>query len=197
MSMRRILRSRRGAAAVAITATLTLTVAGCGGDADKASEKEKTASAKPGAEGSQNDDSGKVVPDTGTTLATVKGPKDIDLVINSVKREAGGFVTVNGQMKNNGAEAFYDMSAWRGTEQEVLAGGISVAGATLIDKAGKKRYYILRDTDGRCLCTAGLDKIDPGKAIPVFFQFPAPPESTTEIDFQLPTFPTVAVGISG
>ncbi|MDQ1008633.1 hypothetical protein QFZ82_003118 [Streptomyces sp. V4I23] len=194
MSIRRILKARRGAAAVVITATLALTVAGCGGDSDKKPEKEKTASAKPG---SENNDSGEVVPDTGTTLATVKGPKDIDLVINSVKRESGGFVTVNGQMKNNGAEAFYDMSPWRGTEQEVLAGGISVAGATLVDKAGKKRYYILRDTDGRCLCTSGLDKIDPGKSIPVFFQFPAPPESTTEIDFQLPTFPTVSVEISG
>lgn len=194
MSIRHILKARRGAAAVVITATLALTVAGCGGDSDNKPEKEKTASAKPG---SENNDSGKVVPDTGTTLATVKGPKDIDLVINSVKRESGGFVTVNGQMKNNGAEAFFDMSAWRGTEQEVLAGGISVAGATLVDKEGKKRYYILRDTDGRCLCTSGLTKIDPGKSIPVFFQFPAPPESTTEIDFQMPTFPTVSVEISG
>ncbi|MGW7361848.1 hypothetical protein ACWGI8_00100 [Streptomyces sp. NPDC054841] len=192
MSIRHILKARRGAAAVVVTATLALTVAGCGGDTEK--KPEKSSSAKPGAGAS---DSGQVVPDTSTTQATVKGPKDIDLIINTVKRESGGFVTVNGQMKNNGSAAFYDMSPWRGTEQEVLGGGISVAGATLIDKAGKKRYYILRDTEGRCLCTSGLDKIEPGKSIPVFFQFPAPPEGTSEVDFQLPTFPTVAVKISG
>ncbi|MER5890281.1 hypothetical protein ABT160_41180 [Streptomyces sp. NPDC001941] len=193
MSMRHILKARRGAAAVVMTATLALTVAACGTGQQK-DEPSKTAAPKPGASG---DGSGTVVPDTSTTLATVKGPKDIDLIINTVKREAGGFVTVNGQMKNNGSAAFYDMSAWRGTEKEVMGGGISVAGATLVDKTGKKRYYILRDTEGRCLCTSGLDKIDPGKSIPVFFQFPAPPDATTEVDFQLPTFPAAAVKISG
>lgn len=66
-----------------------------------------------------------------------------------------------------------------------------------MDKAGKKRYYILRDTDGRCLCTTGMSAVQPGASVPVFMQFPAPPAETTEVDFNLPTFATTSLKISG
>lgn len=73
----------------------------------------------------------------------------------------------------------------------------SVAGATLVDKQGKKRYYVLRDTDARCLCTTEIVPLAPGKSTSVFMQFPAPPQTTTEVDFTLPTFATASLKISG
>lgn len=73
----------------------------------------------------------------------------------------------------------------------------SVAGATLVDKVGKKRYYVLRDTDSRCLCTTAISSLAPGKTAPFFIQFPAPPQGTTEVDFSLPTFATTSLKISG
>ncbi|MGW0362231.1 hypothetical protein [Streptomyces sp. NPDC002990] len=117
------------------------------------------------------------------------------LSINSMRRDPGGFLTVNGQIKNTGSESFAGTSAWRGTE--LKGSGESVAGATLVDKAGKKRYYVLRDTEARCLCTTGISSVDPGQVIPFFAQFPAPPTTTTEVDFNLPTFATATVKISG
>jgi hypothetical protein len=67
----------------------------------------------------------------------------------------------------------------------------------LIDRTGKKRYYVLRDTDGRCLCTTGVSRVKGGAAIPFFVQFPAPPTSTTEVEFNLPTFASATIKISG
>lgn len=117
------------------------------------------------------------------------------LTINSAAREAGGFLTVSGQLKNTGTAPFVNTAPWRGNE--LNASGVSVAGVTLVDKAGKKRYYVLRDTEGRCLCTTGLAIIEAGQVVPFFAQFPAPPTGTTEVDFSLPTFATATVKISG
>ncbi|WP_323177912.1 hypothetical protein [Streptomyces sp. NBC_00083] len=130
-------------------------------------------------------------------LAESTGQGGIVLTINSVARDSGGFVTVAGQLKNPGAENFVDTSGWVGTEKDVLASGDSVAGATLIDKVGKKRYYVLRDTGGKCLCTMGIVGVKAGQTIPFFAQFPAPPNGTQQVDFQLPTFPTMTVPVSG
>ncbi|WP_424212049.1 hypothetical protein ACN20G_08060 [Streptomyces sp. BI20] len=98
-------------------------------------------------------------------------------------------------IKNSGAGKYYKVAAWRGDEK--MAGGSSVAGATLVDKVGKKRYYVLRDTEQRCLCTSGLVSVDAGQTLPFFAQFPAPPATTGEVEFSLPTFATATVKISG
>ncbi|MGW9154228.1 hypothetical protein [Streptomyces virginiae] len=119
----------------------------------------------------------------------------MSLVINSVRRDPGGFLTVSGQIKNTGSQSYKDTVAWRGIE--LKGTGESVAGATLVDKAGKKRYYVLRDTESRCLCTTGVSSVDPGQVVPFFAQFPAPPTSTSEVEFSLPTFATATVKISG
>ncbi|MFF0486375.1 hypothetical protein [Streptomyces sp. NPDC004435] len=74
--------------------------------------------------------------------------------------------------------------------------GTSLGGATLVDSVGKKRYYVLRDTDGRPLTTTNLDSLGPGKSTAVFMQFPAPPASTTEVSFQLPTFEPATLKLS-
>ncbi|MGW6943926.1 hypothetical protein ACWGF3_33665 [Streptomyces xanthophaeus] len=128
-------------------------------------------------------------------IATVKGESGMELTINKAARDAGGFLTVEGQFKNTAATPYVNTAPWRGNE--LNSSGVSVAGVTLVDKAGKKRYYVLRDTDGRCLCTTGLAIIEPGQTVPFFAQFPAPAASTTEMDLSLPTFATAAIKISG
>ena len=66
----------------------------------------------------------------------------------------------------------------------------------LVDEAGKKRYYVLRDTDGKCLCTMKLLDIQPDETRPFFAQFPSPPETTTAVEFELPTMPPAKISIS-
>ncbi|MFB6705563.1 hypothetical protein ACFCW6_12715 [Streptomyces sp. NPDC056333] len=204
MSIRRTARTRRVVAAVSMTAALALAVTACGSDdggktKDPASSSSSSTPDKPsdGDKGAQEDTAAGDKVDPNVKLAEARGEKDMLLVVNEVKRDSGGFVTVQGELKNQG-DAAVNPSAWAGSESTIVSKNLnSVGGATLVDKAGKKRYYILRDTDGRCLCTTGMSAVQPGKSVPVFMQFPAPPSTTTEVDLSLPTFATTSVKISG
>lgn len=84
----------------------------------------------------------------------------------------------------------------RGNELEVLRTGPSLGGATVVDFAQHKRYYVLRDTDGRPLTTTGLTTLKADESVHVFMRFPAPPMSTTTVGFQLPLFDTANINIS-
>ncbi|PWI43867.1 hypothetical protein [Streptomyces sp. ICBB 8177] len=205
--MTRTPRSRRtgrterfgtGAAAVAAGVALALALTGCGGGAEPAASAGTSAGGTSGPQGAANGSGGGAQSgDSGTVLATIKGPDGIVLTLTSARRESGGFVTVSGAVRNTGDQPFTQAANWRGDEEALVKNGGSLAGATLVDLAAKKRYYVLRDTDGRCLCTTGLDIIQPGADIPVFAQFPAPPASTTQVDFEVPTLPAATIAISG
>jgi hypothetical protein len=127
----------------------------------------------------------------------MKGEGGLLLAITSVVRDSGGFVTVSGNLKNDGGKAVRVSVRTAGDETEVIKHGSSLGGATLVDSTGKKRYYVLRDTDGRPLTTTGMPRIEAGDSIPVFMQFPAPPASTKEVTFQLPTFASAPLPITG
>ncbi|WP_327190428.1 hypothetical protein [Streptomyces xinghaiensis] len=197
MSIRHTAKARRGAAAVALAAGLLLAVAGCGGSDDGKSEAGSSKEAGRG-EGSDKgaEQENDPEPEASETIGTLKGKGEIALNVHSVERDAGGFVTVNGSLVNNGAKAYFETAQWQGNEKEIVSKGHSLGGAALVDEKGKKRYYVLRDTEGRCLCTTGITKVDPGETIPVFVQFPAPPEGTTEVEFSLPTFDSATVEIT-
>ncbi|WP_328968775.1 hypothetical protein [Streptomyces sp. NBC_00239] len=198
MSIRSTTKARQGVLAVVMAAALAVAVTGCGDGEGRKSESQtspqKTSSKqpvenKPSAEGVSEE------PDV--VLAEVKGDGGVVLKITGAKRDGGGFVTVSGAIRNE-SDLARNTAAWAGSEPAISRfSPNSVAGATLVDKVGKKRYYVLRDTDGRCLCSTRLVALQPGKEIGVFMQFPAPPEGTNEVDFTLPTFATATIQISG
>ncbi|MEV7168856.1 hypothetical protein AB0O18_04105 [Streptomyces sp. NPDC093224] len=194
MSIRQMAKAR-GGAAVAVASVMALALAGCGGgeqpkDSQKpaASQSQGAASQKPAPQASNSGAATEVI-------ATSQGASGIVLEINSATRDQDGYLTVNGQIKNTGSIPFGNTAPWRGDEK--TASPASVAGATVVDNAGKKRYYVLRDTEGRCACTTGLVIIKAGESVPFFAQFPAPPTSTTEVVFGLPTFAATPIKISG
>lgn len=191
MSIRFTSKARRGMVALTVAAGLALGVAGCGsGGDDKKPDSSASASkdggSKPSAQEGQSDE----------PLAELKGPDGLSLKITSAKRDSGGFLTINGELKNDGSEAAVLSSQLTGNETEIMKNGQSFGGATLVDTKGKKRYYVLRDTDGRPLTTTGVQDVKAGGTVSIFMQFPAPPTSTTEVDFQLPTFSTASIKIS-
>ncbi|MEV8445383.1 hypothetical protein [Streptomyces parvus] len=203
MSMRRT-TTRRAMAAVSMTAALAFALAGCGDDGGEKPGNEgssaPSAPASPSAEDKgepqQEDTAAGENVDPNAKLAEIRGD-GLVMTIHQAKRDSGGFITLQASIKNEGTQS-KNTTAWAGTETALLAKNPnSVAGATLVDKVGKKRYYILRDTENRCLCTTGIPPLLAGKTTSVFMQFPAPPETTTEVDFTLPTFATTSVKISG
>jgi hypothetical protein len=193
MSMRFTEQARRGAVVFTLAAGLALGVAGCGGGGDdKKPETQASASKGSAGPGPSAQEGQSQAP-----LAELRGPDGIILQVVSAQRDSGGFVTVNGNLKNDGAKSAVIPSQMSGDETEIIKHGQSLGGATLVDAQSKKRYYVLRDTDGRPLTTVGLTTIEAGQTLPVFMQFPSPPTSTTEVTLQLPTFSSALIKISG
>lgn len=192
MSIRFTTKARRGMVALTVAAGLAVGVAGCGGGGD---DKKPEASAS----ASKNDGSRPSAQEgqSGTPMAELKGPNGLMLAVTSADRDSGGFVTVGGNLKNDGDKSLTIPAQLSGNETEILRNGRSFGGATLVDSKGKKRYYVLRDTDGRPLTTTGVSTIKSGETIPVFMQFPAPPTDTSEVSFQLPMFAPADITISG
>jgi hypothetical protein len=171
--------------AASLVAVATLSLSGCGG-------------------GDPGGDPGGTKPTAENPAATapaksigleLKGANGAVLTIDSVQRYEGGVVTVRGEMRNEGKEAL-NTSHWVGGNDLSLKNDYSSSGATLADLKGKKRYYPLRDTQGNCLCNQFHTVFQPGAKAPVYVQFPAPPEGTTEVDFAMPTFGTTPVKIT-
>ncbi|MET8940742.1 hypothetical protein ABZ329_23510 [Streptomyces rubiginosohelvolus] len=205
MSMRHTTTGRRALAAASLAAVFSLALTGCGDDGGGEAKQGGENSAKPSEPATPpTEEKGEQQPDTAAgenvdpnaKLAEIRGD-GLVMTIHQAKRDSGGFITLQASIKNEGTQS-KNTTAWAGTETALLAKNPnSVAGATLVDKVGKKRYYILRDTENRCLCTTGIPPLLAGKTTSVFMQFPAPPETTTEVDFTLPTFATTSVKISG
>ncbi|MGW1781408.1 hypothetical protein ACWCQQ_20020 [Streptomyces sp. NPDC002143] len=193
MSMRFTAKARRGMVALAVVGGLALGAAACGGGGDgddkkpQSSSSSKPSGSQPDAQEGQSDE----------PLAELKGPSGLLLQIASAVRDSGGFVTVNGALKNDSGTEAVIPSALSGNETEIINNGLSLGGATLVDSKSKKRYYVLRDTEGRPLTTTGFSTLKAGESIDVFLQFPAPPASSTDVTFQLPLFPSGVIKISG
>ncbi|MGW6257309.1 hypothetical protein [Streptomyces sp. NPDC055085] len=195
MDFRRTRKGRTALSAVAITAGLLLTVAGCGGGGDGDADKGASSPSTP-AESSSDGDKGQTqTPESDPVLAEVKGENGLTLAVTSAKRDDGGFVTVEGTVTNN-TDNTWIAANWRGDERELSKNGASIAGATLIDQKGKKKYLILRDTSGRCLCTQFTGGVRQGATAQWFAQFPAPPADTTSVDFQVGSMPPASIEIS-
>lgn len=191
MNFRRTMKVRRAVTAVTIAGGLLLTVAGCGGGGDD--EKESTTSSAPAKNDDKKEESNAPQPDT--VLAEVKGEGGVTLTVASAAFDEGGFVTVQGKVTNGTGRA-WSVGDWRGDERELASNGGSMAGASLIDQSGKKKYLVLRDTEGRCLCTRFNGGLRTGETTDWFAQFPAPPDGTNKVDFQVGSMPPASIELS-
>lgn len=197
MNFRHVRKVRRAGAVALLASSLLFSVAACGGDDDKGSDKASAATSDAGKDRGKQAAESETAPDRGETLATLKNDDGVEMTVHTAKRDSGGFLTISGEFKNSGGESFTTPLEWSGDEEAVSDTGPSLAGMTLVDSVGKKRYYVLRDTDNRPLTTSNYTaNIDPGKSLNFFAQFPAPPNSTTKVDVHFPGFPDATIEIS-
>ncbi len=205
MNFRHTMKGRRAVTTVAIATGLLLTVAGCGeGGDDDSSAKDAPSSATAEApahpsgdkesQGQDSQDQESQGQEENEVLAKSQ-QGDISLTITSAVRGAGGYVTVSGTVTNGGSR-LWTAADWRGDENELRGNASSVAGAGLVDQEGKKKYLILRDTEGRCLCTRFVGGVRAGETTNWFAQFPAPPDGTTHVDFQVGSMPPAPLQLS-
>lgn len=192
MSMRTIAPFPRRMVGAAALAALAFTVAGCS-DGSTHQDRALTAATQVGGTTPRTQQGVPKAP-----LAELEGQGGLSLTITSAERDpSAGYLTVRGDLKNDAAGTAVVPAELRGNELDILRTGPSLGGATVVDFTRHKRYYVLRDTDGRPLTTTGLSTLKAGESVPVFMQFPAPPTSTTTVGFQLPLFDTANIKISG
>ncbi|MFJ4436903.1 hypothetical protein [Streptomyces sp. NPDC088923] len=184
--------------AFSLVAVMSFSLASCGGGGEGDSGKEPKDSS-PSAAHEDRPSSPAAQPSSqetgGATLAEVKGGQELDLKVTSAQRDAAGFVTVSGTVTNGSGNA-WTAADWRGDERELRDNGGSIAGASLVDATAKKRYLVLRDTAGRCLCTRFVGGVNPGATTDWFAQFPAPPASTKKVTFQVGSMPPAEIPLS-
>lgn len=170
MSIRFTARASGGLVAWPVAAVLALGLVGCGGGGggddkpETSTTSSKSSQSKPEAQEGNAEE----------TLAELRGPNGLFLTVTQAQRDAGGFITVSGDLKNDGDKAVNVPAELSGNETEIIRNGKSLGGATLVDSKGKKRYYVLRDTEGRPLTTTKFPALKAGESLPVFMQFPAP-----------------------
>ncbi len=197
MSMWRGARARAAAGSAVMAVALTVSLTACGGGEDgKAGSGSTASSSAPVKETPSAEDEGTTVPDTSSTLATINGSNGFQIIVHTAERDEGGFLTVTGTIKNTSNQNEGAPIEWSGQEPQIQRAGRSLGGITLVDKAEKKRYYVLRDTDGSPLTTTGISRVDGGASKSFYAQFPAPPDSTSQVDIQVPTMPTATIAIS-
>ncbi|WP_331729770.1 hypothetical protein [Streptomyces chartreusis] len=182
---------RRQPLAWAAVVSLTLAAAGC--SSDDSPEHTET----PRSSASGNTSPSAQQEQDAAPLAEIKGSRGLTLTLTAAERDSGGFLTISGELTNSTDERVVVPAQIRGNELEIVRNGQSLGGATLTDPQGKKIYYVLRDTEGRPLATKGLTLLKAHEVVPVYMQFPAPPASTSEVKFELPTFAPATIRISG
>ncbi|MDX2525881.1 hypothetical protein [Streptomyces europaeiscabiei] len=194
MKFRYAMKGRMALSTVTIATGLVLTVAGCGGGGDDDKSSDTKSSSTPSKDNGDDDKQESEAPTAESVLAEVKAG-GLTLKVTSAARDGGGFVTVEGTV-TNGTGKPWVAADWRGDESELVKNGGSIAGANLVDQTGKKKYLVLRDTEGRCLCTRFTGGVGTGATTDWFAQFPAPPESTTSVDFQVGSMPPATIELS-
>lgn len=64
----------------------------------------------------------------------------------------------------------------------------AIAGIHLIDSTNKKKYFVVRDSDGACLCSRSIANISPSSQSVVWAKFPAPPDEVQKVTVEIPHF---------
>ena len=64
----------------------------------------------------------------------------------------------------------------------------NIGGVHLIDPVGKKKYLVVRDSQGNCDCSKGLKDLAIKQRVNVWARFPAPPDNVDKIVVVVPHF---------
>jgi len=65
----------------------------------------------------------------------------------------------------------------------------SISGVHLIDEANNKKYFVVKDSEGDCICSRRIEGIQPWSQKVVWAQFTAPPDEVQKITVEIPHFP--------
>lgn len=111
---------------------------------------------------------------------------DVTVDIFELKRTGGDTLTLKFTI-NNGSSENVDFSYNFGEGGGTIDFN-TIGGTHLLDVANKKKYFVVRDAQGKCTCSSGLKSIPPGSKGNLWAKFPAPPANVSKITVEIPHF---------
>ena len=171
---------------------LLVTFLGCG----KAGENKPASSNEPARSTGSNPQTGSPANAPAATpaapaavvIATADGEKAGTRVeITELKRSSDNNLTLKFAMVNDGPANLsfgYDY----GDEGNHIKDYDSIGGVNLVDNAGKKKYFVVRDTENNCLCSRGIKDVSAKSRSNLWAKFPAPPDDVQKISIVIPHF---------
>jgi hypothetical protein len=107
--------------------------------------------------------------------------------VTELKRTSGGTVSLKLRMINDSEKPVsFDYNFVDPKNEVVDFGG--VGGIHLIDPAGKKKYFVARDTENKCVCSQKVADIPKGGRANVWAKFPSPPDDVAQLTVVIPHF---------
>ena len=118
-------------------------------------------------------------------LATADGEQPGTRVeVTELKRTSGGTVNLKFVMINDSDKKInfgYEFS-------KSASDYASISDITLMDEKNKKKYFVVRDSEGKCACSSGLKDLRPKDRVSLWAKFPAPSEDVQKISVVIPHF---------
>jgi hypothetical protein len=105
--------------------------------------------------------------------------------VQELKRASGGTVMLRFTLINESDAQFslYNELVQQGTNDNA-----NISGVHLLDPVGKKKYLVVRDSQGTCDCSGKLQHVEPKSRLNLWARFPAPPENVEKIGVVVPRF---------
>lgn len=120
-------------------------------------------------------------------LATSEGETSgLSVEVTEFKRTSGGTVNLKFAMINSGDKEVAIHGDYAEPSSKNDFG--SIGGVTLVDAANKKKYFVVRDSDGNCVCSTKIQNIKQGTRAVLWAKFPAPPADVKSLSISVPHF---------
>jgi hypothetical protein len=127
-------------------------------------------------------------PARAAAIATADGETSgVRAEVSELKRTSGGTVSLKFAMINDSDKPVSFGYTFVDPAQEIKDYG-GIGGIHLIDPVGKKKYFVARDSEGKCVCSQKVADIAKGGRANLWAKFPAPPDDVQQISIVIPHF---------
>lgn len=124
----------------------------------------------------------------GGVIATTDGETPgVRVEVTELKRASGGTVSLKFVVINDSTEKF-SMASHQLGDSKISDDYRSVGGIHLVDPVGKKKYFVVRDSDDHCLCSREVSDVAKGSRMNLWAKFPAPPADVQKVTLEFPHF---------
>jgi hypothetical protein len=127
-------------------------------------------------------------PSATSGIASADGEKPGTRVdVQELKRGSGGTVTLKMVFVNDSEQGMGFGYNYADPDHEIRDHG-TIGAVQLIDPVGKKKYFVARDSGGKCVCSTQIPEVAPHSRLSLWAKFPAPPDDVQKVSIVIPHF---------